>query len=137
MKRLLTVAVVLCTVITALGVSLWLGNMEALALKHETERWAVIEDIKGDRMAVEPVSDEVWSQLVHLRQSGGSMWAGGIVRKYDNKWGFRFDPETVTVAEVTAEGLQSTIRMISDDLDYWLGGWAYVGARVVEAHSPS
>ena len=49
--------------------------------------------------------------------------------------GFRFKPETVAVAEVTAEGLQATIQYISENLDYWLDlGLAYVDAKVTEIH---
>ena len=59
MKRLLMVAFVLSAVITTLSVSLWLTHMEAVALKHETDRWAVIEDVKRERMTVEPISDEL------------------------------------------------------------------------------
>ncbi|MGQ0796510.1 MAG: hypothetical protein ACT4OI_01405 [Methanobacteriota archaeon] len=49
--------------------------------------------------------------------------------------GFRFQTNALTVAEVTAEGLQATIRDMGADLDYWLDvGIVYVGARVVETH---
>jgi len=96
------------------------------------ERWALIEDIHGDRLRVETFSDEVWAQLVWLYYNGSRRWIGGIVERYDNEWGFRFDPKTIIVAEVTIEVWQTTIRGISDNLDYWLGGTAVVGARVVE-----
>jgi len=105
-------------------------------LKHETGRWAVIEDVNGDCLAVEPFRDEVWLQLVQMQQNESRMWIGGIVETYDNKWSFRFKPKNVTVAEVTAEGLQASIRSISENLNYWLGGWAYVSAKVTEIHSP-
>ena len=102
---------------------------------HETERWAVIEDLNGHHIAVEPTSDDVWNQLVRLNENGTSMWIGGVVEEYGNKWGFRFRPETVAVAEVTAEGLQATIQYISENLDYWLDlGWAHVDAKVTEIH---
>jgi hypothetical protein len=106
------------------------------ALKHETDRWAVIEDVNGARIAVGPVRDEVWLQLVQMQQNESRMWIGSIVETYDNKWGFRFKPENVIVAEVTAEGLQASIRYISENLNYWLGGWAYVSAKVTEIYSP-
>jgi len=49
---------------------------------------------------------------------------------------FRFKPETVTVAEVTAGGLQATIQYISENLNYWLDlGWAYVDAIVPKSTS--
>ncbi|MEM2101902.1 MAG: hypothetical protein QXM22_00120 [Candidatus Bathyarchaeia archaeon] len=107
------------------------------ALKHETSRWAVIKDSYGDRIAVEPTSNQTWSQLVALYQNQTIRWIGGIVETYDNKWGYRFKPENITIAEVTAEGLQTHIRRISEDLNYWLNlRWAYVSAQVTEIHSP-
>jgi hypothetical protein len=106
------------------------------ALKHDTSRWAVIVDVNGDHVAVEPSRDQVWLQLVELNQNGSMMFVGGIVEKYDNSWGFRFKPDNVTVAQLTAEGLQATIRYISQNLDQWLGGWAYVSSRVTEIHTP-
>jgi hypothetical protein len=102
-------------------------------IDHETGRWAVIEDENGHHIAVEPTSDEVWNQLVSLYQNGTKMWIGGIIEEYENKWGFRFKPESITIAEVTAEGLQATIQYISENLDYWINlGWAYVYAKVTE-----
>ena len=101
---------------------------------HDTNRWAVIEDINRDRMAVETKSDEAWNQLLELNRNKGTKWVGGVVERYRNKWGFRFKPETLVVAEVTAEGLQATIRYISKNLDHWLGGYAYVGAKATETH---
>ena len=142
MKRVYVAAAFLMIVaVVALGVAIWTRYLEELsALKHDTNRWAVIQDVNGDRMAVEPVSDEVWSQLVQLSQNGSTRFVGGIVERYDNKWGFRFKPHTVTVAEVTAEelqalGLQATIRYISENLNSWLDSWAYVSCKVLEAHS--
>ena len=138
MKKLILVSIVLTIAIAALGVVFLINYMRELdALKHETDRWAVIKDVRGDRIAVETVSDEVWSQLVQLKENGSERFVGGIVVEYDNRWGFRFDPNNVTVAEFTAEGLQATIRYISENLDYWLDGWAYVHAKVTEIHSKS
>jgi len=95
----------------------------------------VIEDGNGGKIAVEPISDHIWLELIQLNQNGTRMWVGGIVERYDNKWGFRFKPDSVTVAEVTAEGLQTTIKDISTNIDYWLNlGWAYVWAKVIEIH---
>jgi len=105
-------------------------------LKHDTDRWAAIEDVNGDRMAVEPTSDVVWSELVEMNREGTRLWVGGIVERYNSRWGFRFRPDTVTVAEVTAEGLQATIDLISSNIEYWEKlGWAYVSSKVVEIHS--
>ncbi len=65
------------------------------------------------------------------------MWIGGIIELYNNKWGFRFKPDTIVVAQITIEGAQSNIQGISEDLDYWVNVWtkeAYVLANVVEIH---
>ena len=135
-KRVLAVVIAVVAAFLLGGFILFEYFDSFSALKHETSRWAVIEDVNGDRMAVEPSKDEVWSQLVRLCKSKKKQWVGGIVEAYDNKWGFRFKPETVAVAEVVAEGLQATIKHVSEDLDYWLGSHAYIGAKVVETHSP-
>jgi len=122
--------------VAALAITIWTRYMDELStLKHETSRWAVIQDVNGDRMAVEPTRDEVWSQLVELSQNGGRKWVGGVVERYGNKWGFRFKSETVTVAEVTIEEAQATIRYTSENLSDRLDKWTYVSARVLEVHS--
>jgi len=136
MKRWHMAVAVVIVVVVVLGVAVWADYVDSLnAVKHETNRWAVITDVNGDRIAVEPSSDQVWSELVQLNQNGTRMFIGGIVERYDNKWGFRFKPDSVRVAEFTAEGLQATIRYISETIDYWLNGWAYISAKVVEIHS--
>ena len=138
MNRLIVSVVVALIALSVAGHLIWnqirdSGYLDEIV--HETERWAVIQDLKGDRIAVEPSNDEVWNQLVDLHQNRTRMWIGGIVEEYDSKWGFRFKPENVTVAQITAEGLQAAIQFISEDLDYWLDlGWAYVSAQVTEIH---
>jgi len=130
------VSVSILVVVLILSAAVWARYVDSLnAVKHETNRWAVIEDFNGDRMAVEPISDHIWSELVRLNQNGTRMFVGGIVERYDNKWGFRFKPDTVTVAQITAEGLQGTIEYISTHIDDWLNGWGYVSSKVVEIHS--
>jgi len=95
------------------------------------DRWAVIEDSKGDRLKVETSRDEVWAVLVQLYHNGSERWVGGIVERYNNEWGFRFDPDTILIAEITIEAWQTAIRGISERLDYWLGNMAVVAAKVV------
>jgi hypothetical protein len=136
MKRLRVIGIVTFLAASAVGAFLWMSYSEMMfALKHDTYRWAVIADLEGSRVAVEPVSDEIWEKMTQLRQNQSTRFVGGIVERYENKWNFRFKPENVTVAEFTAEGLQATIRYISENLDYWLGSWAYVSVKVTEAHS--
>ncbi|MGQ9459694.1 MAG: NosD domain-containing protein [Candidatus Bathyarchaeaceae archaeon] len=100
------------------------------------ERWAIIEDVHRDQLKVETTDDEVWAELVQLYKNGSQRWIGGIVEKYVNEWGFRFNPETILVAEITIEAWQTTIRGISENLDYWLGNMAVVGARVIHISQP-
>jgi len=137
MNRRLVFGFVLVATILVVGLIVGVIYLQSQsAMKHDTSRWAVIVDVNGDYMAVEPSRDQVWLQLVQMKQDGTTMFVGGIVERYDNSWGFRFKPENVTVAQFTAEGLQGTIRYISQNLDYWLGGWAYVSSRVTEIHTP-
>ena len=111
--------------------------IEGLTSARETERWAAIEDVNGDRMAVEPTSAAVWQQLADLKQNQTRKWVGSVIVRYDNEWGFRLSPDNVTVAEATAEGLQATIRYISENLGYWLNNWGYIDAGVTELHGQS
>ena len=102
---------------------------------HESERWAVILDSHGDIVAVEATSNEAWSALVNMHQDGSEMWIGGLVEEYGNSWGFRFKPDTINVAEITAEGAQTWIADISENTNYWMNTWSketYVFARVTE-----
>lgn len=135
MKKLVVLLVAL-GIILVIGILAWDRIDRMSALKHETDRWAVIKDVNGDIMAVEPANNETWNYLVQLNKNGTRMWVGGVLEKYDNKWGFRFRPENVTVAQFTAEGLQATIKYISENIDYWLDlKWAYVNSKITEIHS--
>ena len=111
-------------------------NSEYLSkTKHEDKSWAVIKDSKGDIIAVETGDSNVWISLKSLNQNQSEMWIGGIIEEYGNYWGFRFEPDSIIIAEITIEGAQSNIKAISQDLDYWIGKWAkqtYVFAKVEE-----
>lgn len=138
-NKLIFVSVVIIAVVLV-GYSVWvyINHLEYLSKTlHETDRWAVIRDSKGDVIAVETTNHEIWNTLVSLRQNQTEMWIGGIVEEYENKWGFRFKPETIIVAQITIEGAQSNIQGISGDLDYWIKVWSketYVLAKVTEIH---
>jgi hypothetical protein len=125
------------TIIVFVSVLLYWNHLEYVnATKHETDRWAVIRDVDRNVLAVETTSEDVWTQLVQLNQNGTRMWVGGVVERYDNKWGFRFKPETIIIAQYTIEGAQATIRFISEDIDYWINfGITYAGSKVVKTHS--
>ncbi len=135
-NKIVTLAAIIMTVILATaGQIYFLG-----AAIDDLPGMAIIEDTNGDRIAVEPINGGVWDELVELYNSKGEMWVGGVVEIFlfirpdpNYPWGFRFNPENITVAEVTAEGLQTTILDISENVNYWIGmGYAYVLAKVVE-----
>ena len=136
-SRITLAVVVLMVVLAAAGWICFLG-----AAADETIGLAIIEDTEGDRVAVEPTSREVWDKLVELYNSKEEMWIGGVVEVFifikadpNYPWGFRFNPENITVEEVTPERLQTTIRDISENVDYWIGlGQAYVFAKVMAIH---
>lgn len=138
MNRRTVLSVVVVVAVAMGGYSVWgyVDHLDYLSKTvHETDRWAVIVDSKGDIIAVETTSDEVWNQLVELHESNEERWIGGIVEEYSNKWGFRFRPDTIIIATITIEGAQSNIQGISADLEYWIDIWAnvaYVWASVVE-----
>jgi len=110
-------------------------SLRMKALKHETNRWAVIKDVNDDKIAVETTNDAIWNQLVNLHSNGSQMFVGSIIDEYNSKWGFRFRPINLTIATITAEGLQATLLYIKENLDYWLGGWAYTTSLVVEINN--
>ena len=138
MNRRTVLSVVVVVAVAMGGYSVWsyMNHLDYLSKTvHETDRWAVIVDSKGDIIAVETTSDEVWNQLVELHEKDEERWIGGIVEEYGNKWGFRFRPDTIIIATITIEGAQSNIQGISADLEYWIDIWAnvaYVWASVVE-----
>ena len=136
MRRFYVGVVTAAVVILITGVLIWNYIDQLSALKHETDRWAVIKDVNGDHIAVETTSDTVWDQLDQLHENKTERFIGSLVEEYNNKWGFRFKPENITIAEVTVEGMQATIRHISEELDYWLelGLIVYTSATVTEIH---
>jgi hypothetical protein len=140
MKNRFALVGVLVIVAVVVGYLVWAyaSHLDYLSKTvRETDRWVIIRDLNGDIMAVETIDDDLWNTLGNLHQNQTAMWIGGIVEEYDNKWGFRFNPETIVVAQITIEGAQSTIQGISDDLNYWMNIWTketYVMAKVTELH---
>ncbi|MCZ2809355.1 MAG: hypothetical protein O2V44_08380 [Candidatus Bathyarchaeota archaeon] len=137
-KTGLTVAGIFVVIVASFSVWSYINHLDYLEKTvHESERWMVIMDSKGDIIAVETTSNVIWNQLEELYASKERRWIGGIVEEYNNKWGFRLQPDTITIAEITIEGAQSNIHGISGDLNYWIKIWAniaYVMASVVEIH---
>ncbi len=105
--RKIALSSIVIVVIAVVGYSVWtyVNQLDYLAKTvHETTRWAVIRDSRGDIIAIEPTESEIWSVLRSLQQNQTTMWTGGIVENYDSHWGFRFKPDTIVVAAVTVEG---------------------------------
>ena len=79
------------------------------------------------------IADE---NLIKIMNNHTAMWIGGIVRKgligLNNTWEFHFDPETINVSPITAEGLQSWLGYINSTIDYWNGNYAYIWATVID-----
>lgn len=110
-KFVLAGIIIVLAVVSAYALWTYTNHLDYLSkIKHETDRWAVIADTKGDIIAVETTNDDIWNTLDNLHQNQTEMWIGGIIEEYDNKWGFRFKPDTVIVAQITVEGAQSNIH---------------------------
>ena len=137
-KDILATATFVIAVVIISGVLIYWNNLDQQPkTKHETNRWAVITDSKGDIIAMETSSLTVWNDLKSLEENQTQLWIGGIIEEYDNYWEFRFNPDTIITAEITIEGAQATIQFISEDIDYWINTWqnqAYVFAQVTEIH---
>lgn len=137
-KDLVFLSIIIAAIILFSVVLVFINNADYLSkTKHDTQKWAVIVDSKGDIIAVETTDEEVWTILKALNLNQTEIWIGGLVEEYDNFWGFRFIPNSIIVAEITIEGAQSNIIGISGDLNYWINVWskqAYVLATVLELH---
>ena len=106
MKRSLVLVVVVIIIITIVTFSIWVywGSVNySDKTNHETDNWAVIEDSKGDVIAVETAEPSVWDNLVNLSNNQTGMWIRGAIEDYSNYWGFRFRPDTIVIAEITIE----------------------------------
>jgi hypothetical protein len=136
-KLIFTGIIVFALVIIGfLGWVYW-GTDSSSKTKHETDAWAVIRDSKEDLIAIETSDPTIWITLVDLHNNQTEMWIGGIIEEYDNYWGFRFNPDTIVITQITIEGAQSNIQGISEDLNYWINIWTkqtYVLAKVIEIH---
>jgi hypothetical protein len=71
-------------------------------------------------------SDSIGTVMAELVGTGQSRWIGGqVVPDQSYPYGFYFDPNTVLVAEMTAEGMQATIQQIAQDPEYFARhGWS-------------
>ena len=137
-KDLVILSVIIVVIILVSALLFFVNYVDYLSkTKHDTQRWAVVTDSKGDIISVETNDVEVWDTFKALILNQTERWIGGFVVEYDNFWGFRFRSDSIIVAEITIEGAQSNIGGISGDLDYWINVWskqAYISAKVTELH---
>jgi len=117
---------------------LWVvPNLEGQPTK--TANLCTIQDVNGDRLEIQVNNETVWQQILEMHRTGQRKWVGGKLINATNAWGFTFDPDTIIVANFTAEGLQTTLEQIKADPDYWfniVGGICYIGAIVTEVNTP-
>ncbi|MFY3740791.1 MAG: plastocyanin [Candidatus Nitrosomirales archaeon] len=96
----------------------------------------LVEDIDGDDMyiRVSPSTPEAQDALIEMAKTGERRWVGGeLVESSDKKFGFIFEPHSIVVAEITAEGLQAAkYKTLQEDFDYWKGlGTVYISGKVI------
>ncbi len=82
---------------------------------------------------VDPSRQEAMDALMEMHGTGEAKWVGGEIESFENEFGFRFKPDTIVVADLTAEGAQAVFyRTIQDDFAYWQAfGVIYVEGSVV------
>jgi len=124
------IAVVIVVVAVGGGIAWW------YAAQTPGVRGFLVEDPDGDRMIIQvnPSRREAIEALTEMSKTGERKWVGGEIERFENEFGFRFKPDTIVVAEVTAEGLQaSKYKYIQQDFEYWKGlGTIYISGKVVE-----
>jgi hypothetical protein len=95
----------------------------------------LVEDPAGDRMGfqVDASRQEATDTLWEMHGTGEAKWVGGEIESFENEFGFRFKPDTIVVADVTAEGAQAVFyRAIQGDFAYWQAfGVVYIEGNVV------
>jgi hypothetical protein len=102
---------------------------------HDTYKWAVIEDSQGKHMAVETIDAITWNDLRNLNLNKTKAFIGGKIEEYNNKWGFRFKPDSILIVRSGVEDSHLNIEQISSDLDYWKNiGIVYIYAKITETH---
>ena len=102
---------------------------------HDTYKWAVIEDSQGKHIAVETTIDATWNELRNLNLNKTRVFIGGKIEEYNNKWGFRFKPDSILIARYESKNGHGNIEQISSNIDYWKNvGIVYVYVKITEIH---
>lgn len=126
---------------------LWMGAVLAVAAAVIGLSWYyladltppregfLVDDTDGDlaEILVHPSRQEAMDALIEMHGTGEAKWVGGEVESFENEFGFRFKPDTIVVADFTAEGAQAVFyRTIQDDFAYWQAfGVVYIWGTAV------
>jgi len=131
-KKIATLLVVSILIITV-GALFWAYYEEVITLKHETQRWAVIEDGNGDRISIETERNNIWHELTVLFENKTERFFGSAVEEYDNKWGFRYNSENISIRELVAEENHTTIKHVSENTTYWMSlDSVYIRGKIIQ-----
>ncbi|GEM_PF-1377001 len=82
----------------------------------------VVEDGNGDRMNIKVRSSnqKAFDALTSMAKTGETKWVGGKIQSFKNDYGFRFESDTVIVAEtVPQESEASQFEAVQKAFDYW------------------
>jgi len=93
-------------------------------IKHETNRWMLIRDNDGNKIAFETINSSLWDSLTMSYQEyeneGEPMSILGVVVSYDNSWQFRLDPSTISMGYGFWKMETYTISEITTNLELHL-----------------
>jgi len=90
-------------------------------IKHETNRWAIANDIEGNLIAIEVSNSSLWEELQfdYELNLDSEICIIGLIIAYNNLWGFRLEPSTVHLESPYSRS-SATILEIANSLDYYL-----------------
>ncbi len=130
MRRVLRIGAVLSLAAAVIGLSWYY-----LADLTPPREGFLVDDPDGGlaEILVDPSRQEAIDALIEMHGTGEAKWVGGEVESFENEFGFRFKPDTIVVADFTAEGAQAVFyRTIQDDFAYWQAfGVVYIWGTAV------
>lgn len=117
------------------------GKLEAKAVIRLSSGGSIkavvlVSDPSGAMIKIDIVDRQIKEKFQEMLSLEKELWVGGKIVKDSTgnpPWHFRFDPDTIEIAEVTAEGLQAVfLRTIETELDYWTEiSPAYISGKVI------
>ena len=106
----------------------------SIGQKEEEKSVVLVSDPRGHMILLEINDASILQELRSMLLENKELWVGGKIERFDNPpWHFQFLPDSIEIAEVTAEGLQAVyLEVIEQDLDYWIDiSPAYIQGKVV------